>query len=195
MDTKEAELQGYKDNQTQDIYKCAYPAPYPPVMVSRTNDYYAKLLLEDYAGQISELSAITQYSYHHFVLEEKAPDVADLLLCISLVEMHHLEILAETISLLGIDPRYRTIEDNNIEVYWNAQYVFYGNGLCDRITADIAGEWAAIESYRRHKQMINDPYVKAILERIILDELHHINLFNRMLGKYCRFNLPRDEKV
>jgi bacterioferritin len=34
--------------------------------------------------------------------------------------------------------------------------------------------------------MIDDPYVKRILERIILDELHHVVLFNRLIEKYCQ---------
>ena len=188
MSEKDSELQGCK---TPEIYKCAYPAPYPQVRVTGPNPYYARLLLEDYAGRVSELSAINQYTYHHFVLEPEFEQVADLLSCIALVEMHHLEILAETILLLGMDPRYRTVDNNERERYWDASFVFYGISLCDRITADIASEWAAISSYRRHQQMINDPFIKAILERIILDELHHINLFNRIVEKYCR-SLPRE---
>lgn len=183
-----------KGCKTPEIYKCAYPAPYPEIRVSEKNPYYAKLLLEDYAGQVSELTAITQYVYHHFVLESEYEEVADLLSCIALVEMHHQEILAETIWLLGVDPRYRTIERNEMERYWDATFVYYGTALCDRISADIAGEWAAVANYRRHQQMIDDPYIKRILERIILDELHHINLFNQILRKYCQTRLPQQRE-
>lgn len=183
-----------KGCKTPKIYKCAYPGPYPPVRVSRPNEFYAKLLLEDYAGQTSELSAINQYSYHHFVLEDEAPEVAETLGCIALVEMHHLEILAETIELLGVDPRYRTIGPQGVEEYWDARNIYYGSSLCDRLAADIAGEWAAIANYRRHQQMIDDPYIKAILERIILDELHHITLFHKLMKKYCQIPRPREEK-
>ena len=178
--------------KTPAIYRCAYPAPYPEVQVAAPNPYHARLLLEDYAGQISELSAINQYVYHHVVLEPEFREVADLLECIALVEMHHLEILAETILMLGVDPRYRTIEENNMEQYWNAVFVYYGSSLCDRLTADIASEWAAVANYRRHQQMINDPYIKNILERIILDELNHIVLFNQMADQYCRPQLQRE---
>lgn len=176
---------------TPAIHKCAYPAPYPEIRVSGRNPYFAGLLLEDYAGQAGELTAINQYMYHHFVLEPRYEEVADLLSCIGLVEMHHLEMLAETILKLGVDPRYRTIERNGTERYWDSTFVFYGTALCDRLTADLAGEWAAIANYRKHQQMINDPYVKQILERIILDELHHAQLFNQMIEKYCRPNSDR----
>lgn len=168
------------------IYKCAYPAPYPEVQVATPNPYWAQLLLEDYAGPKSELSAINQYVYHHVVLAPDFEEIANLLECIALVEMHHLEILAETILKLGVDPRYRTIEGNSREQYWNASFVYYGTSLCDRLTSDLAGEWAAVANYRKHQQVINDPYVQNILERIILDELHHIVLFNQMIDKYCR---------
>jgi bacterioferritin len=131
-----------KGCETPSIYKCAYPAPYPEVRVAGPNPKYAQLLLEDYAGMVSEMTAVTQYSYHHFVLEDENREAADLLSCIALVEMHHLEILAETILLLGVDPRYRTIERNNAERYWDATFVFYGTALCDRLTADVASEWA-----------------------------------------------------
>ena len=71
------------------------------------NRQYAELLLEDYTGMISEITAVKQYLYHYFVLKSINPEVADLLECVSLVEMHHMEMLAETIRLLGVSPRYR----------------------------------------------------------------------------------------
>lgn len=184
--------QGYV---TPALYKCAYPTPYPEVRVVAPNPYYAQLLLEDYAGTVSEFSAISQYIYHHFVLEHKYKDVADLLACISLVEMHHLELLAETIIMLGVDPRFRTVKNNNIEEYWDASFIFYGISLCDQISSDIAGEWAAIESYRKHQHLIDDPNIRQLLERIILDELHHIDLLNQIMQKYCQPQLPQQAPV
>lgn len=175
---------------TPALYRCAYPAPYPEIRVARQNPAYARLLLEDYAGMISETSAIMQYNYHHIVLEEQYSEVADLLGCVSLVEMHHQEMLAETIMMLGIDPRYRVFSYTNEEKYWDASYIFYGNDLCDRIAMDIGSEWAAITNYRVHQHMIDDPYIKELLERIILDELHHITLFNQVIQKYCQPQLP-----
>ncbi len=179
-----------KGCKTPEAYnKCAYPAPYPEIKVARENPYYGKLLLEDYAGRAGELTAINQYIYHHFVLEPEYEEVAELLSCIALVEMHHMEILADTILKLGVDPRQRTIAPNEVEIYWDAGFVYYGTALCDMITANIAGEWAAISNYRKHQQMINDLYVKKILERIILDEIYHVQLFSQVTEKYCKPNI------
>ena len=175
---------------TPASYRCAYPAPYPEIRVERPNPRHAHLLLEDYAGVVSELSAVTQYVYHHFVFEEDFPEIADLLSCVALVEMHHQEILAETIIKLGADPRYWTVEPDNAVRYWDASFVFYGTALCDRLTADVASEWAAIANYRRHVQMIEDRFIREMLERIILDELHHIVLFNQVIQEYCQLQMP-----
>jgi len=155
------------------------------VRVAALNRQHAELLLEDYAGVVSELTAINQYLHHSFTLKGINEEAADLEECISLVEMHHLELLAETIKLLGVDPRYRTFR-NNQEIYWNAANVYYGYSLCDKLAADIASEWAAIAAYRDHQQRIGDPYVKELLERIIQDEYHHIRLFNEVMQKYCK---------
>lgn len=177
---------------TPALLKCAYQAPYPEVRVVKPNAFYAQLLLEDYAGQVSETTAITQYLYHHYVLEQEFKEIADLLSCIALVEMHHQEMLADTIVKLGVDPRFRTIGPNNVETYWIASYITYGNALCDRISANIASEWAAIANYRRHQSIIDDPSIKALLERIVMDELHHITLFNQVIYQYCQPMLRQD---
>lgn len=172
-------------NHPPKMFKCAYPAPYPEVRVTGPNRLYAELLLEDYTGAVSELTAINQYLYHYFVLKGINNEVAELEECISLVEMHHMELLAEAIRLLGVDPRYRVLR-NDGAIYWNAAYVYYGYSVCDRLAADIAAEWAAIAAYRDHQQRIADPHIGELLERIIMDEYHHIKLFNEVMNKYCR---------
>lgn len=84
----------------------------------RPNHYYAMLLLEDYAGSVSEMTAINQYFYHHLTFEAYE-DLEDLEECISIIEMHHLELLGETIQLLGVPPEFRTLTNNRAN-YWNA---------------------------------------------------------------------------
>ncbi|HEX3048176.1 MAG TPA: manganese catalase family protein [Bacillota bacterium] len=163
--------------------RCALPERYPEPKVQAPNHYYASLLLEDYAGPTSELTAINQYLYHHFTLHH-LKDLAELEECIAIIEMKHMELLAETIILLGVDPQFRTLT-NNLPAYWSATSVYYGVDACDKLTADISAETQAIKSYRRHQQMIDDPYIKVLLERIIKDEEHHRDLFCDALAKYC----------
>ncbi len=163
---------------------CALSEPYPEVRVEGPNPFYARLLLEDFAGVVSENTAINQYLYHHLTLKDY-PDVAELEECIAIVEMHHYEILGELILLLGEEPRIGVLEDSTFR-YWSGSYVYYGKGICDRLAADIAAEMAAIRNYTLHREMIHDRYVSEILTRIIQDEEYHLKLFREKLVKYCR---------
>ena len=149
------------DRSQQGRRRCTLPVPYPEPQVVAPNAYYANLLLEDYAGVTSELTAINQYLYHHFTVNEEYEDLNELWKCISIVEMKHEAMLAETILLLGVAPEYRTL------------------------TADIAGEKEAIQNYRKHQDLIADPYIRQLLERIIMDEEHHLKLFKQAISRHC----------
>jgi bacterioferritin len=181
-ENKQEEKRADMGNQHTNRW-CALPDPYPEPMAVRQNRYYATILLEDYAGAVSEMTAINQYFYHHLTFENY-PDLAELEECISIIEMHHLELLGETILLLGVPPEYRTLT-NNRATYWNASYVYYGNNVCDRLAADIAAEKVAIQTYRQHQYLIDDLYIRQLLERIIRDEEHHLMLFSQAAAKYC----------
>lgn len=167
--------------------KYADPSPYPTVKVLQPNLYYANLLMDDYAGVVSEFTAISQYLYHHFFFEEIDKELGDLLENIAITEMLHMEILADTIKELGGNPIIRGSWSTGGN-FWNGSLVYYGNHLCDRLRADIESEFKAIAEYRKHISMIYDPYIQAILERIILDEQVHIRLFNEALLKFCGCN-------
>jgi len=160
--------------------------PWPEVRVQGPNPEYARLLMEDYAGNVSETTAIMLYLYHHQDMEEDLPEVSELLEGIAIIEMHHQEILADLIKMLGGNPIYSG-KDGQL---WTAEYVsYYSQQPCQQIQADINAEKAAIRQYQKHIKMINDPYIQAILQRIIKDEEYHLKLFTDMYRKYCqRFN-------
>ena len=161
--------------------KCTLPVPYPEPKVVAPNAFYAQLLLEDYAGMVSEETAIHQYLFHHYYFEDELSEMVE---CISIVEMKHQDLLAETIQLLGVAPEYRTLS-NNFPTYWNASYVYYGTDVCDRLAADIAAEQEAICTYRQHQEIIMDPHIRELLERIIMHEEHHLKLFKQAISRYC----------
>lgn len=147
---------------------------YPELKVEGENPYYAKLLLSDYAGDNSEDTAIHQYFYQSLIASEK--DLSAALMNISRVEMHHLSILGKIIKLLGGDPILATTEDECV-TYWDASNVNYTLNVEDFLKFNIMKEKLAIENYERHIEEINDKYIKAILKRIIDDELLHIKIF------------------
>jgi len=163
---------------------CALPEPYPEPRVKAKNRYYASLLLEDYAGLISESTAINQYFYHYLAFQQY-PDLAELEECVAIIEMYHMELLGKTIRLLGVSPKLRTLNEKR-PVYWNGSYIYYGKNLCDRLAGDIKAEIEAIKQYKYHQQIIDDPYIKELLGRIILDEQHHLKLFRKAAAKYCK---------
>lgn len=49
---------------------------------------------------------------------------------------------------------------------------------------DIQSEQKAIDNYNYHITLIQDRYIRKLLERIIIDEVLHIKLLKEMNDKY-----------
>ena len=160
---------------------CEANLPYPEIRVERRNPNYARLLSLAYAGQDSELTAILLYSYGHQVSRGKSPEMlSEALQHISVVEMHHLNILGELITLLGGDPRFC---GPNMRVGINTAMLGYACEPARILRNALAGEEAAVRLYKELIRNICDKYVREILERIILDEESHIKIFREMAGR------------
>ncbi|MGE5628443.1 MAG: ferritin-like domain-containing protein [Solirubrobacterales bacterium] len=157
--------------------------PYPEPMIEMENIQYANILLADYAGAVSEFTAVSLYVYQHFVSEGQYKDYAQLIGGIARVEMKHLELLGETIKLEGIKPMFinRACPPGRP---WTPLYVNYTTSIKEMILEDIQSEHKAIKNYRYHLTLIQDKYIKKLLERIILDEEYHIKLFEKEIKKY-----------
>ncbi len=154
--------------------------PYPKPRVETENIEYAKILSQDYAGMISEDTAIHLYTYQAFVLSDQNPTISAVLHHIAIVEMKHLELLGETIKLLGIAPKYVTYSQDNIKHFWSSSSVNYTTSLPNMLKQDIKAETIAIENYISHKESINDKYIRELLDRIILDEQRHLEIFQQL---------------
>ncbi|QAA32846.1 ferritin-like domain-containing protein [Clostridium manihotivorum] len=157
--------------------------PYPEPRIERPNVQYANILLKDYSGDVSEFTAINLYVYQHFVSDGEYEDYAELVGGVSMAEMKHLELLGETIKLLGIKPIYI---DNACPPgrLWTPRYVNFTTFITEMIMEDIQSEQKAIENYRYHLTLIQDRYIRELLERIILDEELHVKLFKQLYEKY-----------
>ncbi|MDD3392271.1 MAG: manganese catalase family protein [Bacilli bacterium] len=152
--------------------------PYPDIKVCGKNKYYATLLKDDYTGLVSEMTAINQYIYHAFDIEMYDQNLHKMLKNIAIVEMYHLDILAQLIILLGEEPVY--FAQNS---FWNGSYVDYGHNVLEQLQSDLKAEYKAIENYKRHIEMIKDTNIQNILKRIILDEEIHVKLFTMAINK------------
>ncbi|QNO15430.1 bacterioferritin [Alkalicella caledoniensis] len=137
------------------------------------------LLLDDYAGPDSELTAILQYFHHYFVVKHK--DVAQMLEKFSLNEMQHFEMLGHILEQYGIDPR---VYDSNRR-YWSGADVNYQYKVCDILQVNLQGELGAISNYYQRINQIPVPEVQEILLQIINDEIGHVQGLTKMIGKYC----------
>lgn len=175
------------DNMIEDtcktLYKYHVDAPYPEIKVKCKNPKYANIILYNYASAVSELSAVTQYIYHHMILEEKYPEASDTIKGIAIVEMHHLNILGNLIIALGKDPKYHYLKKHK-SINWTSKYVEYSKDPSEAIKDDIASEIDAIRQYKQAIKDIDDPNIVEILSRIILDEEFHIDLFRGLQRKY-----------
>lgn len=160
------------------------PKPYPPIRVERPNPRYVQMLQSNFASARSELTSITQYTYHSLVLGRTSPDIASTLHRISITEMNHLDIFGRLILLLGGDPRY-CAQRQGCPAAWNGNMVTYHTSLCDAIQSDLSLEQTAVHTYQYQASVIEDCYVCAMLNRIILDEQLHIRIFRQILENCC----------
>lgn len=158
--------------------------PYPKIEVKEKNIFYANLLLQDYCGVISEATAIYQYIYQRINQFQSNVEFSQALLKIAIVEMRHLQLLGEAITLLGLKPEYKFMDSCNNLVNWDSSFINYNTDIVTMLKNNIRLEENTIADYRYHIYMIDDPYIKRLLYRIIEDEEIHITCFQTLLAEY-----------
>lgn len=157
--------------------------PYPQPKVERANIGYANVLLKDYAGEVSEFTAVSLYVYQHMVSKGRFEDYARDVGGISMVEMKHLELIGKTIILLGIRPIYIDSACPPGRL-WASAYVNFTISIKDMLLEDIKSEKKAIRNYKYHISIIKDRYIQELIKRIIMDEELHLKLFTELYEKY-----------
>lgn len=75
----------------QGIRPIMVDLPYPPIQVRGRNPRYAELLMVDYCGSVSELSAILQYINNENRMCDEHCSLARTILGIAMAEMIHLQ--------------------------------------------------------------------------------------------------------
>lgn len=163
-------------DEVEEILGSKNNIPYPKLMNIRQNIRYANLLYDSFAGEKGELTAITQYIYEHIELK-RFENFSKIMLSISKEEMHHLELLGDLIKKLGAKPYYINNDKNN----WSAENVKYHfKSIYEMLTYNIESEKNAINEYSKVMKYTQNKSIKALIERIILDEQIHLEIFNRM---------------
>ena len=182
---------------TQPLQSCdvAYQAatPYPPVKISGLNSHYAAAMLDNMAGQNSEMSAVGLYFYANLVTAGYK-DVAEAFLRINMVEMNHLNLFGELAMRLGENPRLWCRQPRSGRyMYWNPASLKYPyiqppapgcriseSNVRTILAQAIEGEQAAIRKYMQQTSWIQDVGICDILRRISADEQMHVDIFSRL---------------
>lgn len=157
--------------------------PYPAIQVKGKNQAYANLLGIDYCGAVSEMTALTQYINNENRLSCEKCSLAKTILGIAMAEMIHLQKLGELIFLLGGNVCFSAKQGNGRMRMWTPEYLSIAENNTKMLFADIEAEKAAISQYRMHMKMIGDPYINAVLGRIIKDEEYHIMILQSLLNE------------
>lgn len=91
--------------------------------------------------------------------------------------MHHLDLIGDLIKKLGKTPYFM----DKKQCMWNAQNVKYHfNNIYDMLIFNIESEKKAILEYKEAIKYTQNKSIKDLLERIILDEQTHLEIFNRL---------------
>ncbi len=163
-----------------DAFVFADTAPYPPVQVCGLNAEYAEQMLSNIGSCNSEISAVSLYFYNSVVLKEHHGDIGKIFHKISMVEMRHLDIFATLAHQLGANPRLWSYKGRNLS-YWTPGCNQYPCKLLPLLQNALQSENKAIMKYREQADCIQDPYIVALLDRIILDEQHHVEIFHELI--------------
>lgn len=166
--------------QNREKYTAALDLPYPPAQPQTQKKEYARAMLSNMGSRNSEMNAISLYFYNSVILKQEYADFAKCFHDIGIIEMHHLHIFASIAFQMGADPRLWSVRRQQ-SWYWSPSFNRYPRKIQDVLKNSIAGETETIEKYSKQAQMIQDDNIVENLKRIIMDEQHHIELFEQML--------------
>lgn len=157
--------------------------PYPQMDHIEPHIEYGQMILSHLGGINSEMSAISLYFYNHIITKDTWKELSEAMQQISFIEMKHLDILAELCYRLGIDPRLWACHDDSLQ-YWSPGYNIYPRQIHTILENAIEDERTAIALYQSQIDYIQDENIQMILNRIILDEQFHLEIFENFLQQY-----------
>lgn len=157
-------------------------SPWPSIEIAGKNQRYAAAILSNIGACNSEMSAISLYVYNSIITKNFFFDIAECFHRISIVEMHHLNIFGELSIMLGTDPRLWSYQNGRMR-YWSPACNRYPTRIGALVTNALNGELETIKKYQAQAEWIDDCSIKAILNRIIADELCHVEIFRSILAE------------
>ena len=177
------------------------------VEVERPNPQYAALLQEQLGGGNGELKAAMQYMAQSFRVKD--PEIKDLFMDIAAEELSHMEMVAETISLLnGHNVNAQAVPAGEIQTHvlfglspglvnasgysWTGDYVTVTGDLCAYLLSNIASEQRAKVVYEYLYRQIDDKKVKNTIDFLLNREEAHNAMFRKAFNKVQDSGSNRD---
>lgn len=158
--------------------------PYPSIDGITKDIESANIISPAYAGLHSELTAILQYTFQDITFGyQNFEYYADLLESISLAEMQHFELLGKMLIRLGVTP-VMSQNPPYKQYFFNTSTVSYSVAPQKMLMDSIEGELEAIRMYKSMLNKLKNEDVAAVIKRIILDEMLHVELLKDALKKY-----------
>ena len=158
--------------------------PYPSIDGITKDIEAANIISPAYAGLHSELTAILQYTFQDINFRYQGLEyLASLLESISLAEMQHFELLGKMLIRLGVSPVMSQIPPYK-QNFFNTSAVSYSTTPQKMLIDSIEGELEAIRTYKSMVSKLKNEEVAAVIKRIILDEMLHVERLKDALEKY-----------
>ena len=178
-----------------------------PVEIERPNPQYAALLQEQLGGANGEMKAAMQYMSQSFRVKDA--EIKDLFLDIAAEELGHMEMIAQTISMLnGHDVDAAAVPAGEIQTHvltglnpglinasgysWTGDYVSVTGDLCADLLSNIASEQRAKVVYEYLYRQIADRKVRETIDFLLNREEAHNAMFREAFNKVQKTGSCRD---
>lgn len=144
----------------------------------------ARIIAPAYASRNSELGAILQYAYYAIILDNLGyTNQSRQLMQIAEQEMHHLNLLGQTLIRLGVNPIYTAYPPNR-DGYFTTRFIDYVQNPRRIIEVSLCGERCAIKQYDDIISRLRNQAVIDIIRHIRENEEEHVEILNSMLPTF-----------
>lgn len=152
--------------------------PFPTLTDITPSAKTVSLLKDANFSKHSENSALSTYMFQHWSLSGDYENLKKSLEEIAIVEMSHLDALSNAIVLFGGKPNF----SNSDGAYWSGNYVNQTTSPNEFLKQNIEAEKKAIRDYRNIQCQISNQSLISLIDKIIADELVHIQIFESYLN-------------
>lgn len=156
---------------------CQIDKPYPKVKLEKKDMSLVPYVRHLYASSEGVLQMFQQYLYQILVLknQEFSLILKNMVSC----ELQHFTMLGEVLLQLGVVPFFGDSIGKQIQ-YWNSYELYYDQDYKTILEIDLEQKKKAISNYQMFLSIIQDLYLKEIIQRILEDEYLHLEILMKL---------------